>query len=411
MKNSVNPVNQYHDDSKSVDNISDTATEVFGSKSVIRQVDSIIEKAVNMEASDIHLEPYEQFFRVRYRLDGVLKVIGNLPVTQKEAVISRLKILARLDIAEKRRPQDGRINFERNGQDVDLRMSTLPTSFGEKIVLRILDKSQQSLNLASLGFESEELNRFRKAIHCPYGIILVTGPTGSGKTTTLYSALNELNTPEVNITTIEDPVEYNLEGINQIQVRSDIGITFSKALRAILRQDPNIIMVGEIRDRETAEIAIRAALTGHLVFSTLHTNDAPSAVARLLDMGVEPFLAASSIRLIMAQRLVRMVCEFCGTPSTLDKEMMKEFSLEMNEVLTGAGCDKCNHTGYKGRTALVEVMTVSDKISELISGSGSISVIRDQAIKEGMQTLRKSGAEKIACQLTTPEEIFRETQL
>ncbi len=274
-----------------------------------------------MKASDIHLEPYEESFRLRYRVDGVLQEIGALSQAQKDAILSRLKIMAKLDIAEKRRPQDGRIRIEKpsvNGADktnktVDLRVSTLPTEFGEKIVLRILDKGDQSLGLRQLGFRETSLQAFRKAITNPYGMILVTGPTGSGKTTTLYAALSELNTPRVNITTIEDPIEYNLPGINQTQVRSDIGLTFSAVLRAILRQDPNIIMVGEIRDQETAEIAIRSALTGHMVFSTLHTNDAPAAITRLIDMGVEAFLVASSVRLVMAQRLVRRICPECKT--------------------------------------------------------------------------------------------------
>ena len=278
---------------------------------VIQQVNHLIDQAIDQQASDIHIEPYETFFRVRYRLDGVLHTIGELSLLQREAIISRLKIMADLDIAEKRRPQDGRIRHQHGDRTIDLRVSTLPTDFGEKVVLRILDKSHLRLDLDVLGFDEVALSTFRQAIHQPYGIILVSGPTGSGKTTTLYAALNELNTDEVNITTIEDPIEYNLPGINQTHVRADIGLTFARALRSFLRQDPNIIMVGEVRDAETAKIAIRASLTGHLVISTIHTNDAPSTITRLVDMGIEPFLIASSIRLTVAQRLVRRICPDC----------------------------------------------------------------------------------------------------
>lgn len=382
----------------------------FGKGSVVRQVDTVIRQAIDMAASDIHLEPYQEFFRVRYRIDGVLQPIGELSLNQKDAIISRLKIMAGLDIAEKRRPQDGRIRIDQAQQPVDLRVSTLPTDFGEKVVLRILDKSRQRLELSGLGFEAEVQEKFSRAIHYPYGMILVTGPTGSGKTTTLYAALNELNTPQVNITTIEDPIEYNLAGINQTQVKGDIGVTFSRALRAILRQDPNIIMVGEIRDRETAEIAIRAALTGHLVFSTLHTNDAPSAIARLLDMGIEPFLVASSLRLVMAQRLVRKVCRACSQAATPSEHARAELSLKQKNIQKGPGCDACNGTGYRGRTALIELMPVSTAISRQIGKSESADSIKKQARKEGMVTLREAGKAKIERNITTPEEILRETQ-
>lgn len=380
--------------------------------SVVQQVNNIIHTAIEAEVSDIHLEPYDKEFRIRYRLDGVLQRHTLVNPKQKDAVISRLKIMAKLDIAEKRRPQDGRIRIEYKNRGIDLRVSTLPTEFGEKIVLRILDKQTQQLDLEALGFDSGHLSSFRRAINYPYGLVLVTGPTGSGKTTTLYAGLNERNTESVNITTIEDPIEYNLHGINQTQVRSDIGLTFSHALRSILRQDPDIIMVGEIRDRETAEIAIRAALTGHLVFSTLHTNDAPSAVARLLDMGVEPFLLASSIRLVMAQRLVRKICSSCSTEyHSDDRSFLKEHGLQNRSgtVKMGKGCDHCLGTGYHGRTALMELMPATEEITALISGEAGTSVLRDHAIQAGMTTLKTAGLEKIKLGLTTPEEVMRET--
>ena len=318
--------------------------------------------------------------------------------------------MAKLDIAEKRRPQDGRIRIEKDNKTVDLRVSTLPTEFREKIVLRILDKSEQRLELRQLGFEEANLNHFRKAISNPYGMILVTGPTGSGKTTTLYAALSELNTPEVNITTIEDPIEYNLPGINQTQVRSDIGLTFSTALRAILRQDPNIIMVSEVRDKETAEIAIRSALTGHLVFSTLHTNDAPSAITRLIDMGIEPFLVASSVRLVMAQRLVRRICPKCKTEYVPEQEVVTELGLQGQQVFYyGSGCEHCNGTDFKGRVALIELMPVSDALSELVIKQSGAHELKKQALADGMVTLRQSGIQKINEGVTTVEEVIRET--
>lgn len=379
--------------------------------SVVQQVNTIIHKAIEVGASDIHVEPYEERVRVRYRMDGVLQHIGELSLMHKDALISRIKIMAHLDIAEKRRPQDGRIRIEKEKNSIDLRVSTLPTDFGEKVVLRILDKSEQRLDLKQLGFERENLKTFRKAISHPYGMILVTGPTGSGKTTTLYSALNELNTDKVNITTIEDPIEYNLVGINQTHVRSDIGLTFSHALRSILRQDPNIIMVGEIRDLETAEIAIRAALTGHLVLSTLHTNDAPSAITRIVDMGIEPFLVASSVRLVMAQRLVRRICESCKQQYMPDQILLKDLNLNGSSCTfyKGEGCEQCNGTGYKGRTALIEIMPMSDALSDMIVNHSGSHAIKKQAIADGMVTLRDAGIQKIRDGLTTPEEVFRET--
>lgn len=380
--------------------------------SVVRQVKTLIDQAIEMGASDIHIEPYEKSFRIRYRIDGVLQHIGELSLANKDAIISRIKIMSHLDIAEKRRPQDGRIRIEKKENTIDLRVSSLPTDFGEKVVLRILDKSEQRLDLKELGFEKNNLINFQKAIHHPYGMILVTGPTGSGKTTTLYAALNDLNSPKVNITTIEDPIEYNLAGINQTQVRSDIGLTFSKALRAILRQDPDIIMVGEIRDLETAEIAIRAALTGHLVFSTLHTNDAPSAVTRLIDMGIEPFLVASSVRLVMAQRLVRKICSHCKKEYKPEIPLTDELGInDKKTFFKGNGCDNCNETGYRGRTALFEVMPMSESIADLISRQANARELKHQARSEGMYTLREAGIEKIMADSTTPEEVLRETTI
>jgi type IV pilus assembly protein PilB len=371
--------------------------------SVIQIINTIISKAVKTKASDIHFEPYEHLFRVRYRIDGRLYEMNQLPLDKKSAIISRLKIMADLDIAEKRRPQDGRIRINEGGSSIDIRLSTIPTNFGEKVVLRILDKTALNLDLKQLGFRSEELEIFTNAIEAPHGMILVTGPTGSGKTTSLYAALNYLNTNERNILTIEDPIEYDLPGINQSQVRSDIGYTFAKALRAFLRQDPNIVMVGEIRDLETAEIAVRAALTGHLVLSTLHTNDAPTAVSRLIDMGLEPFLIASSLRIVMAQRLVRKICHNCKKTEIPQNENEEKFN-------TGsAGCEQCNYTGYKGRTALFELMPVSQNISDLILKKSTANEIMQQAIKEGMKTLRQSGIEKVNIGMTTMEEVVRET--
>ncbi len=388
--------------------------EIVLSGSVIKQVDMIIQKAIEYGVSDIHIEPFEKSYRLRYRLDGVLQQVADLAVSQKDALVSRVKIMAHLDIAEKRRPQDGRIKVRSaSGSDIDLRVSTLPTQFGEKVVLRILDKSHLQLELNKLGFEGELLSKFREGINNPYGMILVTGPTGSGKTTSLYAALNELNTPEVNITTIEDPIEYNLEGINQTQVHEEIGLTFSHVLRSILRQDPNTIMVGEIRDKETAEIAIRAALTGHLVFSTLHTNDAASAITRLTDMGIEPFLVTSSVKQVLAQRLVRRVCENCKSAYKPEESKLKELGLPIkNQVYyKGTGCEKCNQTGYKGRIALIEILPLTDSLSQVINGNSSAMEIKEQAKKEGMITLRDTGTRLILDGVTTVSEVYKETVL
>lgn len=366
--------------------------------SIISQVDTCIQKAIEYGVSDIHIEPYEKKLRVRYRLDGQLVEVAEIPIQKKEAIVSRIKVMASLDIAEKRRPQDGRIKIQKISQsDIDLRISILPVQFGEKVVIRILDRSRLKLELDTLGFESKELEIFRKSIVQPFGLILVTGPTGSGKSTTLYSALNEINTTEKNIITIEDPIEYNLEGINQSQVHEDIGLTFASILRSILRQDPNIVMVGEIRDKETAEIAIRASLTGHLVFSTLHTNDSISAISRLIDMGVAPFLIAASLKLVVAQRLVRMLCSNC---------------LKYNEVTykySSSGCEHCNQSGYKGRTSLIETLSIKEELSSLITENYKENEFREKALQLGLQDLKKIGNYKIDNGITSFEEVNRET--
>lgn len=378
--------------------------------STVQQVDQLIGAAIKMGASDIHVEPYESRFRVRYRLDGVLQDQGELLLARREAITSRLKIMAGLDIAEKRRPQDGRIRFDHAGKTIDLRVSTLPTDFGEKIVLRILDKSSVNLRPQSLGFSTQQMDAFRRAISLPYGMILVTGPTGSGKTTTLYAALSELNTPHVNITTIEDPIEYNIAGINQTHVRADIGLTFSQALRAFLRQDPNIIMVGEMRDSETVDIAIRAALTGHLVLSTLHTNDAPSTLSRLSDMGVAPYLVASSVKLVIAQRLVRRICQHCKSESQLDSDLARQLRIpEHTTVSEGLGCHQCHGTGYKGRIALFEIMPISEPLAEAINHRRPANELRHLAQSEGMKTLSDAAISALKEGITSVHEVLRET--
>ena len=385
---------------------------------VIRMVNVMLMSAISRGASDIHIEPYEKEFRVRYRIDGVLYNIMSPPLKLRDPIVSRVKIMAKLDIAEKRLPQDGRIKIRYNdggqAKEIDFRVSCLPTLFGEKIVLRLLDRDKLMLDMTRLGFEPESLDRFNDAIDRPWGMVLVTGPTGSGKTNTLYSSISKLNTPGTNIMTAEDPVEFNLTGINQVQIREGIGLTFAAALRAFLRQDPNIILVGEIRDFETAEIGIKAALTGHLVLSTLHTNDAPSTINRLINMGIEPFLVASSVNLICAQRLVRRVCKACAEPVPVPAQTLEKIGYSAGDAgsvipLKGRGCEVCGQTGFKGRVGLYEVMDVDDEIKELILLGSSGLELRRKAIERGMVTLRQSGLRKVKNGLTTIEEVLRET--
>jgi type IV pilus assembly protein PilB len=385
---------------------------------IIKVSNLILIEALKAGASDIHVEPYEKEFRVRFRVDGILHNIMALPMRTRDPLISRLKIMAKLDISEKRLPQDGRIKIrlrvEERTRDLDLRVSCVPTHFGEKVVMRLLDKSRLQLDMTQLGFDQEPLRRFKDAIDRPYGIVLVTGPTGSGKTNTLYSAIAQLNDPAVNILTAEDPIEFNLAGINQVQMKEQIGLTFASAMRSFLRQDPDIILVGEVRDFETAEIAVKAALTGHLVLSTLHTNDAPSTVNRLMNMGIEPFLVATSINCIAAQRLVRKVCTTCAEDVDTSPQILIQVGFAPDEVKTiklrrGRGCDACKGTGYKGRIGLFEVLLFSDEIRDMIlSGASSIELKR-RAIEEGMVTLRTAGLHKIRDGVTTLEEVLRET--
>ena len=380
---------------------------------VVKFINSLLADAVQRGASDIHIEPYEEELRIRYRIDGVLREMVSPPLRMKAALISRVKILADLNIAERRVPQDGRIKMKMGHRVIDFRVSTLPTLFGEKIVLRILDRGNLTLDLDKLGFPDKGLKDFHKAIESPYGIVLVTGPTGSGKTTTLYSALTRLNQPGVNIMTAEDPVEYNLKGINQVQVQEEIGMGFPEALRAFLRQDPNIIMVGEIRDIETGAIAIKAALTGHLVLSTIHTNDAPSTVNRMVDMGLQPFLVASALNAIVAQRLVRRVCDECKRPRQYGREIMVEAGLSGEDLdaiyFEGEGCSSCDDSGYRGRVGLYEVMPITPDQRRLINNHASTTEIRDQAISDGMLTLRQDGLAKMRAGVTTLDEVLRES--
>jgi type IV pilus assembly protein PilB len=389
-----------------------------GEAPVIRLVNLMLMSAIQKGASDIHIEPYEKEFRVRFRIDGILYNVMSPPMKFRDAITSRIKIMSKLDIAEKRLPQDGRIKirFTDNGstKEIDFRVSCLPTLFGEKIVLRLLDKDKLMLDMTKLGFEPDSLRKLETAISKPWGMVLVTGPTGSGKTNTLYSSIAKINTPETNIMTAEDPVEFNLAGVNQVQVRENIGLTFAAALRSFLRQDPNIILVGEIRDFETAEIAVKAALTGHLVLSTLHTNDAPSTINRLMNMGIEPFLVASSVNLICAQRLVRRICTNCKTDHPLPAPALVEAGFTPEEAKKvvpkkGAGCEQCNNTGYKGRVGLYEVMEISEELREMILVGASSLELRRKAIEEGMITLRRSGLQKVMDGITTIEEVARET--
>jgi len=385
---------------------------------VVRLVNVLLVDALQRGASDIHIEPYEKEMRIRFRIDGVLYDVMHPPLRLRDALISRIKIMSKLDISEKRLPQDGRIKIklrsEGRSRELDFRVSTLPTLFGEKVVMRLLDKEKLMLDMTKLGFEPESLVKFKRNIERPYGMVLVTGPTGSGKTNTLYSALQSLNTTETNIMTAEDPVEFNLMGINQVQMKEQIGLNFAAALRSFLRQDPNIVLVGEIRDFETAEIAIKAALTGHLVLSTLHTNDAPSTISRLMNMGIEPFLVATSVNLIQAQRLIRRVCVECKEAVPTPAEALVEIGFTAEEarevkIYKGRGCGKCNNTGYKGRVGLYEVMEITDDIRELILIGASALELRKRAVENGMLTLRSSGLVKIRNGVTTIEEVVRET--
>jgi type IV pilus assembly protein PilB len=379
---------------------------------VVKLVNLILVDAIKKMASDIHIEPYEKSFRVRYRIDGVLYEVMKPPMKLKNALISRLKIMSRLDIAERRLPQDGRIKLKTKGREMDFRVSVLPTLFGEKVVLRLLDKSNLQLDMTKLGFEEKQLRDFKEAIYKPFGMVLVTGPTGSGKTTTLYSGLSELNKSTENISTAEDPVEFNLGGINQVQIHESIGLSFAACLRSFLRQDPDIIMVGEIRDFETAEIAIKAALTGHMVLSTLHTNDAPSTVNRMLNMGVEPFLVSSAVNLILAQRLARRICLDCKEQLEIPQETLLDLGVPEEEVggfgcYHGTGCPTCSQTGYKGRIALYEVMPLYEEIKELVLVGASSAEIKREAMRLGMLTLRQSGINKLKEGITTVEEVVR----
>jgi type IV pilus assembly protein PilB len=404
------------DEELDVNALADSAEEA----PVVKLCNLILTDAIKRGASDIHIEPYEKEFRVRFRIDGILYEIMNPPLKLKDAMTSRMKILAKLDISEKRLPQDGRIKLkiklEDKNKELDFRVSCLPTLFGEKLVLRLLDKDNLRLDMTKLGFEPDSLTRFEEAIFKPWGMVLVTGPTGSGKTNTLYSALSKVNSPEVNIMTAEDPVEFNLPGINQVQMKESIGLNFAATLRSFLRQDPNIILVGEIRDFETAEIAIKAALTGHLVLSTLHTNDAPSTINRLMNMGIEPFLVATATQLIAAQRLTRRICSNCKEPVEMAPQALLNMGYKKEEIGTftiykGRGCEKCNNTGYKGRVALVEVMQIDDDIRDLILSGGTAIDIKRKAMENGMITLRRSGLYKIKDGVTTVEEVVRETVL
>ena len=400
------------DDDGDVDHLKDLASEA----PVIRLVNLIISRAIELQASDIHFEPFEKSFHIRYRIDGVLHDMESPPKNLQAAVISRIKIMSKLNIAERRLPQDGRIKLRVMGKEIDFRVSTLPTLFGESVVMRILDSESITFDLDYLGFPAENLNVFEDLISRPYGIILVTGPTGSGKTTTLYSALNKINAPDKKIITVEDPVEYQLHGVNQIQVKASIGLTFANSLRSILRQDPDVVMIGEIRDAETSEIAIHAALTGHLVFSTLHTNDAPGAITRLLEMGMENYLVSSSILAILAQRLVRVICPKCIEKYTPDDATLREMDMDPEDypdiqLARGKGCEYCANTGYRGRKGIYELLIISDEIRGLVLSQTDSKSIKDKARQLGMATLRESGWDKVREHVTTVAEVIRVTQV
>jgi general secretion pathway protein E len=403
---------EYADSGEDIEHLRDMASEV----PVIRLVNNLVSRAVERRASDIHIEPFEKEFRVRYRIDGILQTVDAPPVNLKAAIISRVKLMAKLNIAERRLPQDGRIKLKVLGKEIDLRVSTLPTLYGESVVMRILDKSDSSaFDLRRLGFPENLLAKIEKLTSMPHGILLVTGPTGSGKSTTLYSAMKRINLPDKKIITIEDPVEYQMDGINQIHVNAQIGLTFASGLRHIVRQDPDVIMIGEIRDLETAEIAIRSALTGHLVFSTLHTNDAPSAITRLVDMGVENYLLSSCLIGVLAQRLVRIICRHCRVEYWEEPERMKALGLEVQghskaKVYRGQGCEQCGFTGYESRKGIFELMEPDDEIRKMIVANESSNIIANYARHHGMKTLREDGVEKILEGTTTLDEVLRVTQ-
>ncbi len=413
-------IDEFHEDDVNVeeteenDNIVDLEDQA-GEAPVVKLCNAVLLSAIKKGASDIHIEPYEKSFRVRFRVDGILQEEMRPPLRLKNAITSRLKIMSNMDIAERRLPQDGRIKLKiGQNREMDFRVSCLPTLFGEKIVLRLLDKSNLQLDMTKLGFDKKPLNEFQEAIHKPYGMVLVTGPTGSGKTTTLYSALSDLNAPETNISTAEDPVEFNLGGINQVQMHEDIGLNFAASLRSFLRQDPDIIMVGEIRDFETAEIAVKAALTGHLVLSTLHTNDTPSTVSRLLNMGIEPFLVTASLNLIVAQRLARRICADCKEEVQPPLEDLRRLGMNDDQIdkgtfCVGQGCNTCSNTGYKGRVALYEVMPFGDELKELVLQGASAAELKVEMIRQGIATLRIAGNQKVMAGDTTPEEVMRVT--
>jgi type IV pilus assembly protein PilB len=390
----------------------DQLTEAGEDGPVIKLVNLILMQAIKDRASDIHFEAFEKHLRLRYRIDGVLYESTAPPKSLQSAIISRIKIMSNLDIAERRLPQDGRFRIKLAGRDVDLRVSILPTIHGEKIVMRVLDKGNLSPNLDALGMDPDDLLKFKTAIDAPHGMILMTGPTGSGKTSTLYAVLTQLNTPDLNIVTVEDPVEYQMVGVNQVQIRSDIGLTFADGLRSILRQDPDVVMVGEIRDSETADIAVKAALTGHLVLSTLHTNDAPGAIARLVDMGIEPFLVSSSVLLICAQRLLRRVCPHCKENFQVPADVIHRLGIKPNEMdgqqfVRGRGCSRCKETGFLGRLAILEVLPISDAMREQILTDSSAKVIKDLALREGMKSLVRAGFNKAKAGLTSLDEVLR----
>jgi general secretion pathway protein E/type IV pilus assembly protein PilB len=415
----VNEIFSQHDDPDALSTEIDLPTGDEGDVSeeeapIIKYVHMVIAEALKRRASDIHMEPLEKRFRVRYRIDGVLHEVENPPKRLQPSIVSRIKLMANVSIAEKRVPQDGRINIKVGAKVIDLRVSTLPTAFGESIVMRILDKEGLRLGLPELGFFSDDQATFERIIALPDGVFLVTGPTGSGKSTTLYSALNYINHPDRKIITVEDPVEYELAGVNQVQVRRDVGMTFAAALRSMLRQAPNIIMVGEIRDKETAEIAINAALTGHMVFSTLHTNDAPSAVSRLIDIGIKPFLVSAAVRAVMAQRLVRRNCPHCRAEYDPDEKLLNSLGIRPDQVaearfMRGDGCAKCNGTGYRGRVGIFEMFNVNEELQQMIYEEASLVALRNKAREIGMRTMREDGIRKVVAGVTTPGEVLHAT--